>query len=185
MWFTETAWPPIIGFAIVAACFLAAALSAQRTSLVWPIPLLVIISVATYIIEQRIVTERERVEASVFGVVDAFQKQDVEGTLRYFSQNATLLRGIANGAIRFVEVKEDLRITDVSVTTTNNDTRATSHFRANGSFIVAGNDVGHQPTRWQVSWQKEGGEWRIINVERLDPIRGDPMPWDAQQATLN
>ena len=185
MWFTETAWPPIIGFAIVAACCLAAALSTQRTSLAWPIPVLIILSVATYIIEQRIVTEAERVEASVYGVVDAFQRQDVEGTVEYFSQNATLLRGIAHGAVRFVAVQDDLRITDVWVTTSNNDTRASSHFRANGSFIVAGNDVGHQPTRWQVGWQKEGGEWRIISVERLDPIRGDPMDWNADQATLN
>jgi hypothetical protein len=26
-----------------------------------------------------------------------------------------------------------------------------------------------------VDWQKEGGQWRIIYVERLDPITGEVM----------
>lgn len=176
MWFTETPWPPIIILAVLAIGFAAAFLSTQRARHVPPILLLGALAVIVYVVEQQVVTERERVEQSIHDVAAAFQRRDVDGTLRHFSEQAILLRGIAMTALAAVEVQDDLRITDVSIEMKNADSRAKAHFRANGSFAVIGyGDVGHQPTRWNVDWQKEGGQWRIITVERLDPITGESM----------
>jgi hypothetical protein len=176
MWFTETPWPPIIALAALAIAFAGAFISTQRAKFVAPILLLAALAIIVYVVEQQIVTERERVEQSIYDVAAAFQRQDVEGTLTYFSAQALLLRLQAAGAVAGVQVQDDLRITDVSIEMKNSDSRARSHLRANGTFAVIGyGDVGHQPTRWNVDWQKEGGQWRIIYVERLDPITGEVM----------
>ncbi len=176
MWFTETPWPPILVLAAIAAGFGAALISTQNVKHLLPILLLAALAVGVYVIEEQIVTERERVETSIYEVAAAFQQKDLGGTLRHFSEQSIRLRGMATGAVLGIDVQEDLRITDVSVTMSNSESRAQSHFRANGSFNVMGfGDVGHQPTRWNVDWQKEGGEWRIIEVERLDPITGEPF----------
>ena len=176
MWFTETPWPPILILAVIAAGFGAAFISTQRARLILPILVLAVLAIGIYVIEEQIVTERERVETSIHEVAAAFERQDMNGTLAYFSEQALLLRAIAANAVLGVQVQDDLRITDVSVELSNSESRAKSHFRANGSFSVMGfGDVGHQPTRWNVDWQKEGGEWRIVNVQRLDPINGEPF----------
>jgi hypothetical protein len=176
MWFTETPWPPIIVLAAVAIAFAVAFISTQRTKFIAPILLLAALAIIVYVVEQQVVTERERVEQSIHDVATAFQSQDVEGTLEHFSEQALLLRAAVMGAVAAVQVQDDLRITDVSIEMKNADSRARAHLRANGTFEVVGyGDVGHQPTRWNVDWQKEGGQWRIIYVERLDPITGEVM----------
>ena len=176
MWFTETPWPPIIALAALATGFAGAFISTQRTKFIVPILLLAALAVVVYVVEQQVVTERERVEQSIYDVTAAFQRQDVPATLGHFSEQALLLRGMAMGALATIRAQEDLRITDVSIEMTNADSRARAHFRANGTFDVTGyGPVGHQPTRWNVDWQKEGGQWRIIDVERLDPITGESM----------
>jgi hypothetical protein len=181
MWFTETPWPPIIGLAALATAFAAALISTQRTKFIAPILLLAAVAIIVYVVEQQVVTERERVEQSIHDVAAAFQKQDVDATLEHFSEQALLLRAAALWALTTVQVQDDLRITDVSIEMKNADSRARSHFRANGTFAVVGyGDVGHQPTRWNVDWQKEGGEWRIIYAERLDPITGEVMAIDEE-----
>lgn len=178
MWFTETPWPPIIVLAIAAACCAAAFLATQRARYITPILFFAVLGVVVYVVERQIVTERERVEQSIYEVSAAFQRRDVNGTLSHFSEQAILLKGIVMTALAAVQVHDDLRITDVSIEMRNDDSRARSHFRANGSFDVIGyGDVGHQPTRWNVDWQKEAGEWRIIKVERLDPITGESMDY--------
>ena len=193
MWFTETPWPPIFILAIGAAVLAAVFAATQRSMYLAGIVVLGIIAGGVYFVEQRIVTEAERVEAAIYGVTDAFQQRDVSKTVSYFSQNATIpqdavppffqafarnltLPVIVERAVSNVQVQDDLRITDISVETSNNDSRAKSHFRANGSFFVAGvGDVGRQPTRWEFRWQKEANEWRVVNVQRLDPITGEPI----------
>ena len=193
MWFTETPWPPIFILAVIAACLAAAFSATQRSVYLAGILVLALLGGGIYFIEKQIVTEAERVEAAIYGVTDAFQDRDVERTVSYFSDNAALpddrlppflrfvarnvsLRTVVAGAVSTIQVEDDLRITDVSVETSNNDSLAKSHFRANGSFIVPGaGNVGHQPTRWEFRWRQEAGEWRIIDVQRLDPINGEPM----------
>jgi hypothetical protein len=42
---------------------------------------------------------------------------------------------------------------------------------------VAGyGSVGHQPTLWSLTWQKEDDEWRIIRIRRFHPLSHKEMP---------
>jgi hypothetical protein len=179
MWFTETAWPPIIILAIGAAVLLSLWSTSRRVFHLLGAILLLICCGVVYVVEQQIVTERERVEEAIYGVADAFEAADTGATLKFISPRALDLQLAVQFVMSVLQVRveDELRITDVSIEMLNEDTRARAHFRANGTFFVAQyGDVGHRPTRWNVTWQKEGGEWKIINVERLDPVRGDPMP---------
>lgn len=175
-WFTESAWPPIMLLATIAGVGIAMFLSSQRAKyLAAALPLLVLGPIL-YVVEQRIVTERERVERAVAGVANAFEHHDPIATVGYFSNNAVALRRMVQWTIDNVEVTGDLSVTDLSITMRNQDSRAVSFFRANGPIAVNGfGDVGHRATLWELTWQKEGGEWRIIDVQRLDPISGEQM----------
>jgi hypothetical protein len=31
------------------------------------------------------------------------------------------------------------------------------------------------PSRWEVGWRKEAGEWKILEVTRLNPLKDEPM----------
>jgi ketosteroid isomerase-like protein len=193
MWFTETPWPPIMVFSAIAAGLAAAFVSTQQGRYLVGIVAMLVASLATYLVEGNVVTESERVEQAVYDVAEAFQQGDVDRTLSFFSTRSTIphleaaaplqfsLRDVARYALQIVEVRGDLRITDVSVEMKSG--RATSHFRANGQFAVREyGDVGHQPTRWDVVWQKEGTDWKIVKVERLDPITGDTMGYFEESA---
>lgn len=173
MWFTETPWPPIMIFSAIAAALAAAMVTTQQGRYAVGIVAMLVASLVTYVVEQSIVTEAERVEQEIEGVGAAFQQRDEDELLSFFSHRAPELRGVALIAVRTIETQGDLRITDVSVSVKQG--RARSTFRANGVFSAVGyGSIGHKPTRWDVGWQQEGGEWRIIDVEQLDPITGEP-----------
>jgi hypothetical protein len=194
MWFTETPWPPIMIFSAIAAGLAAAFVTTQQGRFLVGIVAMLVAALVTWLIEQNIVTESERVEQAVYDVAEAFQQGDVERTLSFFSTRSTItnleavaplqysLRDVARYALQIVEVRGDLRITDVSVDLKSG--RATSRFRANGTFAVKDHgNVGHQPTRWDVVWQKEGTDWLIVKVDRLDPITGESMGYFDDSAS--
>ena len=175
-WFTETAWPPIMVLATVAGVGIALFLNSQRIKYLALLLPLLVLGPVLYFVEQRVVTERERVEHAVTGVASAFEQQDRDGTIRHFSVNADALRRVVSWTLDNVEPTGTLSITDLAITMRNQDSRAVTHFRANGPIAVSGfGDVGHRSTRWEMTWQKEGGDWRIIDVQRLDPISGEQM----------
>lgn len=179
MWFTEEAWPPIILLVMGTAVLVALWSTSRRAIHLAGAAVLLLGCVVVYAVEQNIVTERERVETALYGVADAFRAADTGRTLDSISPRAPQLKLVVEHVMVEMEVrvKDDLRITDVNIEMLNEDTRAKSHLRANGRIFVPqyGGDVGHVATRWNVTWQKEGGEWKIINVERLDPVRGNPV----------
>ena len=178
MWFTETAWPPIIILMMSAAVMLALWSTSRRALNLIAAALLLVCCGVVYVIEQQIITERERVEVAIHDMAAAFEAADTGATLEFISPRAFDLRLAVQVAIDVLEIRvqDDLRITDIDIEMLNEQSRAKAHFRANGTFHVGEyGDVGHQPTRWNVTWQKEGGDWKVIDVERLDPVRGDPI----------
>lgn len=175
-WFTETAWPPIMILATVAGAGVAMFFTTQRVKYLVALAPLLVLGPIIYIYEQRIVTDREQVEDAVYAVTAAFERQDRTDMLEYIGAQEIVLQNIAAWAMDHVQPDGPLNVTDVSVRMHNNNTRADSHFRVNGPISVLGmGKVGHRASRWELTWQKEGGNWRIINIERLDPISGERM----------
>src|SRR4029077_4719846 len=94
--------------------------------------------------------------------------------LTFFSVQAPELRSQAEQALSWVTLPNGIDIKDMRVRTSNENTRAVSHFRANGTVVVHGMST-HAASRWEVTWQKEGTQWKIIDVQRLNPFKDEKM----------
>jgi hypothetical protein len=174
MWFTETAWPPIIGAVSLGLIFGMVWFETQRPRYLAAVGLCTVLGVGSWLIDRGIVTERERAEQSLLDVVSAFERQDIEAVLDSVSSRSPELREIARLALERVTAS-GLRVTDVSTDMSAEDTRARMHFRVNGVASLNGRNVGHQPTRWIGRWEREKDRWRLIEVQQLDTLSGEPI----------
>ncbi|MDZ4689314.1 MAG: hypothetical protein SH850_29920 [Planctomycetaceae bacterium] len=175
MWFTEDPWPPMFVCGLAALLAVAYWSNSKRVlHLVLAVGLLALGAII-YVAEQVLVTPAEQVEALVAKLCDDFRHKS-PATLDHFSDSAPELKLMCQGAMALVEIKDDLRLTDMSTKLTNDDSRAVCHFRANAGLSVAGfGDVGHQPARFELTWAKEPAGWKIITVRRLHPIRNEEL----------
>ncbi|HSG71664.1 MAG TPA: hypothetical protein VLA12_14680 [Planctomycetaceae bacterium] len=168
MWFTENAWPPIIFLAAAGLVLGMIGMSRQQTRYYGFAGLCFTLCLVVWIVEQQVVTEGEKIERRIYDLVAAFQQNDIERTLSYFSKSNLSLLATVGAAIAGVDIDDDYRITDYEVTLKADQTLATTHFRVNATANVAlHGDVGRQPTRWLVDWRIERGEWMITEVHRL------------------
>jgi len=182
MWFTETAWPPIILLSILSVFLFAAWYNSRRASYLIGVVLLTICSGVVYAIEQSVVTDVEKIEAAVADFCIRFQQKDLQGSLSHFSERNFADRAMVATGMLLVEIEDDVRITDLNVELSMQNSRAVSHFRANATIHVAtyGN-VGRRPSRWEFTWQREADEWKIVKVVRLNPLKGGKMEPLAQR----
>lgn len=126
-----------------------------------------------YAVERAIVTEGERLQEDVVQLCDQFRHKDPK-TLDHFSESVPELKDLCKSAMEIVQVHDDLRLSAFETTLTGNNSRGKVHFRANATITAEGISAYH-PFRCNLSYQKEAGQWKIIAVERLDPINGSKM----------
>jgi len=174
MWFTETAIPPMIICSLIAVIFFVLWYLRQQMKYVVGCLVMVGAAIGFYFMELSIITERERVESDLYGLISAFEKKEVEPTLNYISPRAEGLRALVQTALNLVTIDGRLRITDVLTELKSENSIATTHFRANGAATFGGFS-GSSPTRWELTWQKMGGEWKVTKASRLNPITGEPL----------
>lgn len=179
---TENPWPAIIVLCCAAMICLAQWTTKRKLfQLVLGVACL-LLGVGCFLLDVFVETPSERIVQNVYDLTSAFQKQDAQKTLSYFSPLAKE-RILVELALRSVHVGDDLRISDVSVTFKAANSVAISHFRANASVSVSvpamSGDFGFQPSRWELEWQREAGEWKIVKVHRLHPITGKEIAFMA------
>jgi hypothetical protein len=169
-WFTENPWPPIFFLGLV-VCALLAVWSSQKRG-IWLIGVLATIAaaVAIFFVEKSIITERELIEQKVVDLKDAFQRKDHDRTLAFFSAQEPELRQMVESALEMFTLESDVDVKDFDDRLFGEGTGAVSRFRANGTSSGMGYS-GHFASRWDVTWQKERGDWKIIAVQRLDTIK--------------
>lgn len=186
MWFTEDAWSPIILCTVIAAIFFVAFMSTQRPKFLAALPLLLLAAITIYFVEIAIVTDLEQVENNLHDLIDTFveeshqfgvgssEKPEQVRCQSFFAENNTVDRTRVVAALMFVEVENDIRVTDVKIKLTNNDTMAVTHFRANATFSARSQST-HHPSRWEMTWQKQGGEWKITRTRMLNVVNGQEI----------
>jgi hypothetical protein len=189
MWFTETAWPPIIILCIVGVLLFLGWMSQRRIGYLAGVLLCLGLCGGVWLIERRIVTEREIVEQRLLDFTRTFQRESLQRgvanlllggpepeTFAFISASANDVRELAKQALDLVDIQDDVRISDVHTTLTNNNSRAIMQFRASASVNVAtlGN-AGRQPTRWELTWQRESGVWKVTHATRLNFMSGQPL----------
>lgn len=174
MWITETAIPLMVICSIAAVLlFIRWYLRRQTKYLVGSVVMLAALG-GFYFLELNIITERERVEAELYGLIHAFERKEEKTTLDYFSPRAEALQGMVQVALKLVTIDGELRITDVETVFRSEDSIATTHFRANGAATFGG-ITGRQPTRWELTWQKMGDKWKVTKARRLNPLTGEEL----------
>jgi ketosteroid isomerase-like protein len=175
-WLTENPWPPIFILGI-AACVMVAVWTSQKRG-AWLVGALtaVIAAAAVFFVEKAVITEGERVEQHVRDLVEAFVRGDRDRVVSFFSARAPELNALAVRGLDLVEFPSGIDVKDMSVRVSNENTRAISLFRANGVVSVKGLGAQQQmASRWQVTWQKEGNDWKIVEVVRLHPYKDESM----------
>lgn len=184
MWFTEDAWSPIIVCIVVALICGIAWSTTQRIKYLIAAIIILLGAVTIHFVEQAIVTPSEQVEQNLYDLVLTFARESRElggssnkplpdsiQCLRFFSVQDTVDRARVAAALLVADVDEDVRVTDVQIRMTNEDTRAITHFRANAT-VRAGSFSGHHASRWELTWQREGGEWKVTQTKMLNIING-------------
>lgn len=181
---TENPWPAAIALICVAiVCFGQFGSRRKLASLIGGV-LCLMLAGGCFVLDNLVLTPREQIIKNIYDVSAAVQRQDVKTVLSYFSPQANE-RDVVRTTLEKVKVGDDLRISDVSVTFKSAESVAIAHFRANASITVnlAGitGGVGYHPTRWEFDWQREAGEWKIINIHRLHPINGKEISFLSAQ----
>jgi hypothetical protein len=172
MWFIEDPWPPILILAVIAMVF-GFAWNANHRGLYFLSALgCVALGFVVLVVEELIITESEEVEAEVYALAEAVTKGEQEQVLDFFAGDAGRLRAAIASRMDDIQVEDNLRITGLQVEMQNNGTEAQSDFRANGTVTLKNMGSYNGPTRWNLTWEKNEGTWKIIQVEQLDPIKG-------------
>ena len=175
MWLTEDALSPAICL-FAGACGAFAVWRSRRTTGYLGVAVgLVLVAAALFPIEHHIVTEQERIEILLTGVADAALANDEQRLLSFVSEQARDLRSLVSNVLAFVRVEDDLRFTDVSVRVHSQDSRAIAHLRANGTVTVEQLGRAWRPSRWELSWRREAGNWKIAAIRRLHVVSGQEM----------
>ena len=187
MWFTDTPWPPILILSVLGVLLFLGWVSQRKTGYLAGVALCVALCGLVFVVEQQIVTETERVEQRLLDFTAAFQRDSMKRGLI----NAVLgggpeleslkfiqgdeVRRLATQALDLVDVQDDVRISDIRTRMTNKDSRAITQFRASASVTVAGYNAVRQPSRWELTWGKEDGEWKVLRATRLNFMSGQPL----------
>lgn len=186
MWFTETPWPPILILSVIGVLLFLGWVSQRKMGYLAGVALCVAFCGLVFVVEQQIVTETERVEQRLLNFTAAFQRDSLQRGLL----NAVLggpepeslkfihgdeVRRMATQALDLVDIQDDVRISDIHTKMTNKDSRAITQFRASASVTVSGYNAVRQPSRWELTWGKEDGEWKVLRATRLNFLSGQPL----------
>ena len=187
MWFTETPWPPILILSVIGVLLFLGWVSQRKTGYLAGVALCVALCGFVIVLEQQIVTETERVEQRLLDFTAAFQRDSLQRglinamlgggpeleSLKFIQGDE--VRRLATQAIDLVDIQDDVRISDIRTRMTNKDSRAITQFRASASVMVGGYNAVRQPSRWELTWGKEDGEWKVLRATRLNFLSGQPL----------
>lgn len=168
---TDNPWPLILVFAATA---LIAVLSGHSTGKIVAL-CSVILAVAVYFIEQRLISPAEEVEATISQMLDDFKDRDINNIQSAISAERTDLVRLAEQGLELVKLQDSFKLKSVTVEF-QDDTTATAMIRANGGISVTkgSGGSGHYPTYWRTTWKNQSG-WKLTEVTRLNPANGNEI----------
>jgi hypothetical protein len=161
--------------AIVALIFLAMWNSNRRNLHLILAVACLLLAVGFYYLERIIVTDGERLQEIVVHLCQDFRDKNPRVS-EYVSDTHPEYKVMFATAMAMVNVHNDLRLSDFQTKINEKGTEGTVHFRANASLTISGfGDVGYQPARLVLTFQREKDGWKIINIQRLNPLNGKDM----------
>ncbi len=176
MWFAENSWPQLAVCAVLAGLFAARWMKTGERRSAWALAATVVAGVAFWGYAHIVESPGEAVGRQVRAWRDACASDDVVATLGFVSPQSVELRAAISAGMALINVHDDVRITDLQVELSSDQRQAQSHFRANGMFTFIADLTEHRiATRWIAVWDLTDTGWQVIELQRLNPISGEPM----------
>jgi len=178
MWvLTENPWPAMATLSIIALVLMVAWRARRDNRLLVAAGVSVLLVIGAWELDRRIVTERERLAAHVLDLRDAVQAKELARVFGFVSNSELTLKAMVTSGLALVTFEDQIRVTALETTLAADGSRGETRFRANTSMSVAGyGSVGHQPTLWSLTWQKEDDQWRIVRIRRFHPLSHKELP---------
>jgi hypothetical protein len=168
---------PILFFGILVETILAACLvHTRRGILIVPMIGVLLVVAGGVLLERLVVTERERIEATLDGAVDALNHNDLARVLEYLSSQANYTRERATYALGRIEFTS-VSIHSVEITINQLTDPPTAEARFNGVAYFhdrqGQSPYEHYAARFIVQLELENDRWMITDHIEQD-MRG---PW--------
>lgn len=170
-WFTEDCTPLLAGAAIGEALLAVALYRTGRAALALPMVLLALLAAGLWLAERSLVTEREQVEATLYGVEAAIGANDAPGVLQFIDPQAAAMRAAAEQALGLAEVLS-CQITDVQIHVNELTSPPTARAEIIGTFTVKLRRAEAIPydrvvRRFAIDLRKSGEQWLMQRYEVL------------------
>ncbi|HQX53797.1 MAG TPA: hypothetical protein PLR25_28035 [Planctomycetaceae bacterium] len=171
-WLTENPWPLLlilVGTAVVA--MISGAPKGRSVAIAC-----VLAAVGLYVLESAVVTPAEQVEGQLQTMLDGFRDRNQASIDACIADESPGLKETAQKGLDLVTLTKDFHIKDLEVKLREDNQTADAHLRANGTLKLNRSDmVTRVFTRWQTVWKLEGGDWKLVEVRRLDPVNGQEI----------
>ena len=173
---------PVIFFGIIAEAVLATLLvSTRQTAFIWAMLGVLVLVLAGVALEMLVETEVERVEATLDGVVDALEDNDLTRLLdEYVSTRATNTRRRAITALQMVEITSaKISSLDITINRLTSPPTANARFRGAVRFEPQTDIVHYRyyAADFRVELRLEGDRWLITDhVEHTEIGSAAPRP---------
>lgn len=172
-WITENPWPGILGLAGTGLVLLIVGSGRTKAASL----LCILLAVALYFVEAMIVTTGEQLEANLNEMLDGFKNRDIALIGSHLSADAQGLKETADEGLQLVDVSSSFHIKDVEAKLNDDGKSAWVELRGNGLLTVkSSNTPYHTATRWKTLWKQQADDtWKLVEVHRLNPVKGDEI----------
>jgi hypothetical protein len=172
----ETPVPAIIAGVVAVAILAVAFFQTGRGVFLVAIGGAVLLTLAAVGVEYVVVTDREEVEAALYGLDDAILANDKNAVIGYLSPSAVGTRNRANDAFARFEVTR-ATITDLEITVNNLTSPPSAKAEFRGLIGVHDRQgmlsTDMYPVRFTINYRKEQGRWLITGHTESGNERGD------------
>lgn len=173
MWFLEQPLVVLFVGSVLVAVSAVAWVQTQHPRALQAAVLSLAALVAGLVLERWVVTPAEQVEASVYGVAQALESNDLPAVTAFLASSAEDLRQEVQTYLRLVTVNKISIKSNLKVTISGSSA-ATARFNAVATVSGRGGTPSDQPVPRLliVHFRLEQGQWRIVSYEAFDP-RGE------------
>lgn len=175
-------WLPIVFVALIVEAILFIVLvQTGRKAVLYLMVAVGVLAVLLVGVERVVVTERERVEAAVYGIRDAMKRNDLDGVLDLISPQAKDVRNDARRGFDQLRVEDAIVKSNLTIAVHPDSTPPLAVAEFNG-VIIGGDKHGQvehytAPYYFVLTFRKEGDAWRLRKYELRDPVTKKEMPY--------
>ena len=146
-------------------------LQTRRVAALGGIVLVVLLTIAAVVVERVVVTEREEIEATIYGIAAAAEANDIPGVLAYLAPEAKYIRGLVNRHMPNSVVEKARILSRLTITIDNDAWPPTASAEFIG-FVSGkwGRDRinAMQRANIEATFEKTGDRWIITEATGIE-----------------